>query len=356
MHPEQALEHCTMTSTRSTIVGTDAVADAARAIPHEIYLGPEGDAGEPIDSRTATLQRLRALDLRANMRVLEIGTGSGYSAALMACIVGPGGHVLTIDPDPAMSVRARQLFVAHGHRSIAATGDGLVGHPGRAPYDRIVVDGTPAAIPAAWIDQLARGGVLVTGCTVSDLPGAYAVAHITKTPADDLRVTVHASRYPLMESPVLSSNVTVVTATDDPGYYLASASDDHQTAADFLAILRAGSAGPWPGPPGEFLDLKNWLLTRRPRGLFTAVTEYGEGIGIGDRAPTSFGLATRPDGSPEAVMITPTHFVANPQPSPTWARFLDLMDDWRAEGSRATHELDAVVLRYGDSYRVRLDD
>lgn len=345
-----------MISTRSTIVGTDAVADAARAIPHEIYLVPDGDAVEPVVSRSTTRQDLRALDLRPNMRVLQIGTGSGYSAALMAHIVGPGGHVLTIDADEALSVRARELFVAHAHRAIAVTGNGLSGHPGRAPYDRIVVAGTPAAIPAKWIDQLAPGGILVTGCNVSDLPGAYAVAHIVKTPADDLHVTVHAGRYPLMESPVTPSSVKVVTAADDPRYYLASTSDDHQTAAAFLKLLRAGTAGSWPGPPGEFLDFKHWLLARRPRGLFTAVTEDGEGIGIGDRAPSSSGLATRPDGPPEAVMITPTHFVANPRESPTWARFLDLMDDWRAEGSRTTHELDAVILRDGDSYHVRLDD
>lgn len=345
-----------MISARSTIVGTDAVADAARVIPHEIYLGPDGEAVKPVVSRSTTWQELRSLDLRPNMRVLQVGTGSGYPAALMAHIVGPGGHVLTIDPDPVLSVRARELFAAHGNRAIAATGNGLAGHSGRAPYDRIVVAGTPAAIPATWIDQLAPDGVLVTGCSVSDLPGAYAVAHIVKTPADDLHVTVHAGRYPFMQASVVPSHVTVVTATDHPGYYRASTSDDHQTAADYLTLLRTGSAGPWPGLPGEFLDFKHWLLARRPRGLFTAATGDGEGIGIGYRAPSSFGLATRPDGPPEAVMITPTHCVAHPRESPTWARFLDLMDDWRAEASRTTHELDTVIWRDGDSYHVRLDD
>ncbi|PUB20840.1 protein-L-isoaspartate(D-aspartate) O-methyltransferase [Promicromonospora sp. AC04] len=345
-----------MISTRSTIVGTDAVADAARAIHHEIYLGPDGEAVEPFISRTTTWQHLRTLDLRPNMRVLEVGTGSGYSAAIMGHIVGQGGHVLTIDSDAALSARTRRLFVEHGHRAIAATGNGLVGFPGRAPYDRISVAATPPAIPGAWIDQLSRGGVLVTGCTVSDLPGAYAVAHIVKTPTDDLHATVHASRYRQMGPPVVPSNVTVVADPDYPRHYLASASDDYEAATEFLTLLRAGTPAPWPGAPGEFLDLKHWLLARRPRGLFTARTEHGEGIGIGDKAATSFGLAARHGGSPEAVMITPTHLVAHPQGSPTWARFLDLMDDWRAEGSRATHELDAVVLRYGDSYRVRLDD
>jgi protein-L-isoaspartate O-methyltransferase len=345
-----------MTSTRSTIVGTDAVADAARAVSHEIYLGPYGDAVEPAIARTTTFRHLRSLDLQPNMRVLEVGTGSGYAAALMAHIVGPGGHVLTIDSDEALSVRARQLFVAHDHRAIAATGNGLTGYPGRAPYDRIFVAATPATIPRAWIAQLARGGILVTGCTVSELPGTYAVAHILKTPTDDLHVTVHASQYPTMGSPVVPPTVTVVTAPKTPGYYLASTSDDHGTAAELLRILRAGPAEEWPGAPGEFLDLKHWLLAIRPPGLFTAHTEFGEGIGIGGTDSTYFGRSAGNDARPEAVMITPTHFVAHPRASTTRARFLGLMDEWRAEGSRATHELDAMVVRFGDSYRVRVDD
>jgi hypothetical protein len=254
-------------------------------------------------------------------------------------------------------MRARSLFVEHGHGAIAATGNALAGHRGRAPYDRIFVAATPPAIPHEWIDQLARGGVLITGCTVSDLPGTYAVAHILKTPTNDLHVTVHAGQYPLMGQPVVTPNVTVVTAPGSPGYYLASTSDDHSTAAELLSSLRAGPVEQWPGTPGEFLDLKHWVLARRPRGLFTAWTEFGEGIGISGKARTSFGLAAQHHGGlPEAVMITPMHFVAPPQAPSARTRFLGLMDEWRAEGSPATHELDAEILRFGDLYRIRVDD
>ncbi|PUB32592.1 protein-L-isoaspartate(D-aspartate) O-methyltransferase (PCMT) [Promicromonospora sp. AC04] len=345
-----------MISTRSTIAGTDAVANAAAAVPHAIYLGTEGDAVEPVVSRSATWRHLRALDLEADMRVLMVGTGSGYAAALAAHIVGPGGHVLTVDPSQTLTRRAGTLFAAHGHRAVAATGDPVAGHPGRGPYDRIMVHGTPASVPAAWIDQLARHGVLVTGAPISDLPGAHAVARITKTPGDRLAATVHAERYPLMERPAVAPHVMVVTAADAPRYWLASTGDDRQTATDCLKIARTGTQEVWPGGPGEFLDLKHWLLARRPRGLFTAVTEHGEGIGIGDRAPSSFGLATRSDGPPEIAMITPASFMSSHPLSPTRARLLDLIADWRAEGARATHELDAIVLHDGDAYHVRLDD
>ena len=344
-----------MTNTRATIMGTDAVADAARTVPYEIYLGPGGDAVEPVIARTTTWRHLRSLDLGPNMRVLEIGTGSGYSAALIGHIVRPGGHVLTIDADPVLSTRAARLFATHGHRAVAATGNGTAGHPDLAPYDRIYVPATPPAIPGAWIDQLTRGGILTTGCTVSDLPGTYAVAHITKMPTDDLHVTVQATRCPPMGPPLLPSHVTAVTTRDYPGYYMATTSHDIATASELLALLRAGEASAWPGTPGEYLDLKHWLLARHPAGLFTAFTHFGEGIGIGGKAPIAHGLAVHSEGPPEAAMITPAHFVAQVGMSPTKARFLDLISEWRAEGPRTTHDLDAAVVPHGGSYQVRFD-
>jgi hypothetical protein len=233
--------------------------------------------------------------------VLEIGTGSGYSAALMSHIVGQRGHVLTMDNDEDLSKRADAPFAEHGHRAIAATGTGLMGHPGRAPHDRIFVGGTPAPIPAAWLDQLAPGGVVVTGCLVSDLPGTYAVAHIVKA-ADGPRVTVQAGRYPLMGVPVVPPTVTVVTGEDDSRYYLATTSPDRAAAEQFLKVLRTAHAEPWPGTRGELLDLRNWLLARQPVGLFTAKT----------LAKVS---ALRSRQSPATVMLLDTGVL----PRPSWS-------------------------------------
>ena len=341
-----------MTSDFSSIpADADAVAKAVHAIPAEIYLGPDGDAVLPVVPVQTTVRQLRALGLHPGMRVLEIGTGSGYPAALMGHIVGPGGHVLTVDANEDLARRAGALFTAHGHRAVAMAGDGLLGQPDGAPYARICVGATPAAIPAAWLDQLAPDGVLVTGCLVSDLPGTYAVAHIVKG-TDGPRVTVHAGRYPPLGPRAVRPTVTVVTGPDSSRYYLASSSPNRATAEQFLAILRAGHAEPWP-TAGDFLDLRNWLLAMRPRGLFTAATELGEGIGICFKATDD---AVGHTGAPEVAMVTATHFVARPAGSPTAARLAGLMADWQAEGYPATGDLDAVLLQDGDVYRVRLDD
>lgn len=331
-----------LTSTRDH---HDAVAEAARTIPAEVYLGPDGDAVIPALSAPATVRHLRSLDLEPGMRVLEIGTESGYSAALTGHIVGRRGRVLTVDADEDLARRAGALFAEHGHHADAVVGDGLTGHPDGAPYDRIHVRATPPTIPAAWLDQLAPGGALRTGCLVSGLPDTYAVAHIVKRPGGP-HVTVHAGRYAPIGGRALPATVTVATGPDSRRYYLATCNPDQTTAQQLLTILRTGHAEPWPGSPGEYLDLRNWLLAKRPLGLFTAVTELGEGIGLGIK-----------HGSvPEVAMVTAAHFITRPAGSPTAARLAGLMNSWRAEGHPATHELDAVLLRDGDDYRVRLDD
>jgi len=182
----------------------------------------------------------------------------------------------------------------------------------------------------------------------------HAVAHIVKA-ADGPRVTAQAGRYPLMGVPVVPPKVTVVTGQDDSRYYLATTSPDRAAARQFLKVLRTANAEPWPGTPGEFLDLQNWLLTMRPAGLFTAKTELGEGIGLAFKEATSQGDAQY-DGAPEVVMVTAAHYLARPAGSPTAFRLVNLMTDWRNEGYTRTDELGAVLLRSGDSYRVRLDD
>jgi len=99
------------------------------------------------------------LCLKGNERVLEIGTGSGYQAAILAELTR---EVYTIEILPALSRSAERLLLDLGYKNIKVKcGDGYLGWPEAAPFDAIIVTCAPAEIPQALIEQLAEGGRMV---------------------------------------------------------------------------------------------------------------------------------------------------------------------------------------------------
>jgi protein-L-isoaspartate(D-aspartate) O-methyltransferase len=99
------------------------------------------------------------LQLKGNEKVLEIGTGSGYQAAILAELTK---EVYSIEILPALARRAEQLLREMGYKNIKVKcGDGYLGWPEFAPFDAIIVTCAPDAVPEALIDQLAEGGRLV---------------------------------------------------------------------------------------------------------------------------------------------------------------------------------------------------
>jgi protein-L-isoaspartate(D-aspartate) O-methyltransferase len=103
---------------------------------------------------------LERLDLREGMRVLEIGTGTGYNAALIKTIVGRRGRVVSVELDREIARRARAALRAGGYAVRVVCADGHLGHAWASPYDRIVLTAGSATIAGAWIDQLVDGGLL----------------------------------------------------------------------------------------------------------------------------------------------------------------------------------------------------
>lgn len=99
------------------------------------------------------------LDVKRSHKVLEIGTGSGYQAAVLSELVR---EVYTIEIVPELAERARKVLEDLGvQRVTVRTGDGYWGWPEQAPFDRIMVTAAPPRIPQALMDQLALGGRLV---------------------------------------------------------------------------------------------------------------------------------------------------------------------------------------------------
>jgi len=104
-----------------------------------------------------------ALELRIGDRVLEVGAGSGYHAATLAEQIGPRGHVYTVELVPELVRVARSNLEKAGYsdRVTLVEGDGSLGYPDRAPYDRIVVAAAAPRVPQTLASQLQPGGILI---------------------------------------------------------------------------------------------------------------------------------------------------------------------------------------------------
>ncbi|MCH6160322.1 methyltransferase domain-containing protein [Streptomyces marispadix] len=103
---------------------------------------------------------LEALEVRDGMRVLEIGTGSGYNAALLSHRLG-SDHVVSVDLDPAITSAAKEHLAAAGYRPRVVTGDGALGVPAHAPYDRVIATCEVPALPVAWLAQCVPGALIL---------------------------------------------------------------------------------------------------------------------------------------------------------------------------------------------------
>jgi protein-L-isoaspartate(D-aspartate) O-methyltransferase len=99
------------------------------------------------------------LDPQPTDKVLEIGTGSGYQAAVLASLVK---EVFTIEILPTLAASAKELLSSKGFHNIQVrAGDGYLGWPEEAPFDKIIVTAAPPELPETLIDQLKTGGVIV---------------------------------------------------------------------------------------------------------------------------------------------------------------------------------------------------
>jgi protein-L-isoaspartate(D-aspartate) O-methyltransferase len=131
------------------------------AIRHLAYADdplPIGE-GQTISQPYIVAEMTAALRLSGTEKVLEIGTGSGYQTAILARL---SREVVTIERLPSLSAEARKRLAAMEIGNVAFTvGDGSLGAPERAPFDRILSAAASPSVPAPWISQLAEGGIIV---------------------------------------------------------------------------------------------------------------------------------------------------------------------------------------------------
>jgi protein-L-isoaspartate(D-aspartate) O-methyltransferase len=147
------------------------VLEAMRAVPRHLFMpaalereayGPSAlpiGSGQTISAPQMVGIMTAALALTGEERVLEIGTGSGYQAAVLARITR---SVVTVERHPELARRAQRILGDLGLDGVVVkVGDGTLGYAGAAPYDRIVVTAAAPGVPQALFDQLKDGGILV---------------------------------------------------------------------------------------------------------------------------------------------------------------------------------------------------
>jgi protein-L-isoaspartate(D-aspartate) O-methyltransferase len=125
-------------------------------------------SGQTISQPTVVAWMTWALDIRPNMRVLEIGTGSGYQAAILARLAR---RVYTIERHRELLTQAEERFKQLGLTNIVTrSGDGSKGWKEAAPFERIMVTAAASEVPAVLLEQLAPGGIMVVpvGNSVAD--------------------------------------------------------------------------------------------------------------------------------------------------------------------------------------------
>ncbi|MCZ6837819.1 MAG: protein-L-isoaspartate(D-aspartate) O-methyltransferase [Alphaproteobacteria bacterium] len=156
---------------RSTGITDTAVLSAIERVPRELFVPEtfrdqayENTAlpigyGQTLSQPLVVASMVEALELSNRIKLLEVGTGSGYHAAILAQLCR---RVYTIERHRPLLAEAERRFVELGlHNITTRAGDGMLGWPEQAPFERISVTAASDTPPAALLDQLAVGGIMV---------------------------------------------------------------------------------------------------------------------------------------------------------------------------------------------------
>lgn len=182
-----------------------SITEAFSQVPRELFLPEEerdsassnlplsiGD-GQTNSQPSTVADMLRLLEPQLGDRVLDVGSGSGWTTALLGVLVGPNGHVTGVERHEKLIERARKsLSLARadigdlGTVEIMAATAGVLGLPDEAPFDRILVSAGAEILPRELVDQLALGGVMVI-----PVQGEMLKVERSGAEEDDVTITRH---------------------------------------------------------------------------------------------------------------------------------------------------------------------
>ncbi|MCX4664503.1 protein-L-isoaspartate(D-aspartate) O-methyltransferase [Streptomyces uncialis] len=276
---------------------------------------------------SVVMEMLAALDVRDGHRVLEIGTGTGWNAALLTHRLG-GDRVVTVEVDATVAASARAALDRAGRHPTVLTGDGLLGHPGQGPYDRTVITAGLRQVPYALVEQTVPGGLIVmpwgSSLTTADRLVRLVVAEDGRTACGHLTTPVEFMK-------ARSQRVQV-----DQGAYLPDGFPGGATASSTgLTSAEAGFEEPWSHPFMTVAGLlvPDCVLLRDRRGDTVSVWLYG----LTDR---SWAAALLTDGVPRST-------VHQSGPRHLWDELTGAHRWWTGHGSPSAERFGITVTPEG---------
>jgi protein-L-isoaspartate(D-aspartate) O-methyltransferase len=149
---------------RGRFVPAEEAGSAYADAPIRLLDDADGALVSTISQPSMVAYMLEELAVQDGDRVLEVGTASGYDAALLACLAGPTGAVVTVEIDARLCASAA-VALRNWPTVRVVQGDGHLGYSPEAPYDRIVVTAGAREVAESWFRQLVQGGRLVVPLT-----------------------------------------------------------------------------------------------------------------------------------------------------------------------------------------------
>ncbi len=273
---------------------------------------PSGAASRSSSSMPGLMTRmLEALDVREGNRVLEIGTGTGYNAALLSHRLG-AANVFSVDVEPDLVDTARERLAELGYRPVLLTADGARGLPEHAPFDRIISTCAVSSVPWVWVEQTTVGGVILTDLKIAF--GAGSLVRLTRLPdrAEGRFDPVYAGFMRLRHEPVAQAT---------PARARSAVAD--RTAEPERRTTTLHPQTPWT-------SLITWFLAGFVLGDGTSLG-YGRFV---DGKPT-VATITAPDGSWAEVDLDDdhgVHTVVEGGPRRAWRILEDAHSTWQRLG------------------------
>jgi len=277
-----------------------------------LKIGPDGIPVSSSSQPAMMAIMLEQLGLRPGHRVLEIGTGSGYNAALMSLITGPRGKVVTVDIDAELVARARSSLAAAGYPKVEVRcADGGYGDPAGAPFDRIMVTAGAWDIAPAWLEQLTDDGRLVLPLSVRGIELSVALDH-----TGNRWVSTSACRCGFVRMLGAYAQPESAVRLDGPDALVVQVADGHPVDARALRDALAAPVADIPADlpvtdSAELGDLDLWLTVTQPQLERLTVLSTGAGAPRAQWLLPLGGLASNA-GDPSGVGVA----ALIPEPGP----------------------------------------